>query len=150
MPGPGRSTRRFRFTSALAALPLFFLPALAAAEDLLQVYREALAYDAVYAAAKHSLEAGKEKGPQGLALLLPTLNLSGSATRQRIEVDSRDPSLSPSFTRSPEAVGYTLTLTQPLFRAQNWLQYSQGGVQVRQAEAVFAQAYQDLVLRVAQ
>jgi outer membrane protein len=152
MPGPGRSTRRFRCTSlrALLALPLLFLPALAAAQDLLQVYREALAYDAVYAAAKHSLEAGKEKGPQGLALLLPTLNLSGSATRQRIEVDSRDPALSPSFTRSPEAVGYTLTLTQPLFRAQNWLQYSQGGVQVRQAEAAFAQAYQDLVLRVAQ
>ena len=150
MPGPGQSTRRFRFTSALVALPLAFLPAPAAAQDLLTVYREALAYDAVYAAAKHSLEAGKEKGPQGLALLLPTLNLTGRADRVRVEVESRDPLLLPNSTRSPESAGYTLTLTQPLFRAQNWLQYSQGGVQVRQAEATFAQAYQDLVLRVAQ
>jgi outer membrane protein len=150
MPGPGRSTRRFRFTSALAALPLLFLPALAAAQDLLTVYRDALAYDAVYAAAKHSLEAGKEKGPQGLALLLPRLDLTARADRIRTEVESRDPLIVPNSSRSPESAGFTLTLTQPLFRRQNWLQYSQGEVLVRQAEATFTQAYQDLVLRVAQ
>jgi outer membrane protein len=140
-------TRLFRFTSALAALAL---PALAPAQDILQVYREAQSYDAVYAAARHSLDAGREKGPQGRALLLPQLGLSGSATRSRTEVDSRDPSVSPSFTRYPEQAGLTLTLTQPLFRRQNWLQYEQGGAQVRQAEAAFGQAQQDLIVRVAQ
>jgi outer membrane protein len=147
MPGPGPLTRLFRFTSALAALAL---PALAPAQDILQVYREAQSYDAVYAAARHSLDAGREKGPQGRALLLPQLGLSGSATRSRTEVDSRDPSVSPSFTRYPEQAGLTLTLTQPLFRRQNWLQYEQGGAQVRQAEAAFGQAQQDLIVRVAQ
>ena len=130
MPGPGPSTRPFRFTRVLA-----FLAAAAsfdaAAEDLIQVYRDALAYDAVFSAARRSLEAGKEKGPQGLALLLPTLGLSANATRARTEVESRDTAISPSFSRSPEQVGYTLTFTQPVFRRQNWLQYEQGEVQVK-------------------
>jgi outer membrane protein len=37
-----------------------------------------------------------------------------------------------------------------VYRPQNWLQYEQGELQVRQAEAVFGQAAQDLILRVAQ
>src|SRR5574341_189763 len=148
MPGPEPSTRRSRFTSALVAALALPLPA--AAEDLLQIFREAQSYDAVYAAARRSLEAGKEKGPQGMALLLPTLNLTGSATRNRVELDSRDPLVLPSSTRYPESAAYTLTFTQPLFRRQNWLQYEQGGAQVKQAEATFGQAQQDLILRVAQ
>jgi outer membrane protein len=120
------------------------------AEDLLQLYREAQRNDATYGAAKHALDAGRERDNQGLALLLPTLNLSASATRTRVEVDSRDPLILPSFTRYPESANYNLTFTQPLFRAQNWLQYQQGGHQVRQAEAAFGQASQDLIVRVAQ
>ena len=151
MPGHVPSIRRFLFTEVLlfglagsgAAFP-------AAAEDLLQVYREAQRADAAYAAAKHALDAGREKDNQGLALLLPNLNLTGSATRTRVEVDSRDPLILPSFTRYPESASYTLTFTQPIFRAQNWLQYQQGGFQVRQAEATFGQATQDLIVRVAQ
>jgi outer membrane protein len=147
MPGRAPSIQRFRFTSALILLGL---PWFAAAQDLVQVYRDAQSYDAVYAAARHSVEAGRERRPQGLALLLPTLNLSSQATRTRTEVDSRDPSISPSFTRYPESASYTLTFTQPLFRYQNWIQYEQSGHQVRQAEAIFGQAYQDLIVRVAQ
>ena len=139
MPGRGQSIRRFRFTRALTAaviaLVLAVFPLTAAAQDLFQVYREAQSYDAVYAAARHSVEAGRERRPQGLALLLPTLNLSSQATRTRNEVDSRDPLILPSFTRYPESAGYTLTFTQPLFRYQNWIQYEQSGHQVRQAEA---------------
>ena len=143
MPGRARSIRPFLFTSVLLA-------GSAAAEDLLQLYREAQRNDAVFSAARHTLEAGRERLPQGRALLLPTLNLSGSATRTRTEVDSRDPTLSPSFTRYPEQAGYTLSLNQPLFRMQNWIQYRQADHQVRQAEATFGQAYQDLIVRTAQ
>ncbi|HEV3011074.1 MAG TPA: TolC family outer membrane protein, partial [Burkholderiales bacterium] len=146
MPGLERSIRPFRFTSFFVALAV---PLAASAEDLVQVYREAQRYDAVYAAARHTLEAGRERLPQGRALLLPTLNLSANAQRNRTEVDSRDPAVSPSFTRYPESSGYTLTFTQPLFRYQSWIQYEQAGHQVKQAEATFGQAYQDLIVRVA-
>ena len=155
MPGRAPSIRRSRFTSGFtarftAALALLALPWCAAAQDLLQVYREAQSYEAVFAAARHSLEAGRERLPQGRALLLPTLNLSGQAARTRNELDSRDPLILPSATRYPESASYTLTFTQPLFRYQNWIQYEQAGFQVRQAEAVFGQAGQDLIVRVAQ
>ena len=151
MPGRAPSIRRFRSTSRLTAALVGLVLALpAAAQDLFEVYRQAQSYDAVYAAARHSVDAGRERRPQGLALLLPTLNLSSQATRTRNELDSRDPLVLPSTTRYPESVGYTLTFTQPLFRYQNWIQYEQSGYQVRQAEAAFGQAYQDLIVRVAQ
>jgi outer membrane protein len=137
-------------TTKILAFALLGAAQPAAAEDLLQVYRDSQRYDATYSAARNTLAAGRERLPQGRALLLPTLNLSASATRQRLDVESREPALSPSFIRSPESNGYTLTLTQPIFRAQNWMQYRQGEYQVRQAEATFGQASQDLIVRVAQ
>jgi len=122
----------------------------AAAEDLMQVFRDSQRYDATYSAARNTLAAGRERLPQGRALLLPTLNLSANATRSRVDAESRDPAVSPSFLRTPDTSGYTLTFTQPIYRRQNWLQYEQGEFQVRQAEATFGLATQDLILRVAQ
>src|SRR5712692_5121559 len=125
MPGQGPSTRRCRFTREKnrGLTPVFVLlaalPLAAAAEDLVQVYRDAQRYDAQYAAARANLEAGREKLPQGRALVLPTLNLTGSATRSHINVMSEDLSQSPSFVRQPNSAAYTLTLTQPIYRPQN-------------------------------
>ncbi|HXJ50287.1 MAG TPA: TolC family outer membrane protein [Burkholderiales bacterium] len=120
------------------------------AEDLIQVYRDAQRYDAVYAAARQTLAAGRERLPQGRALLLPNLNLSANAQVGRIDSESRNTALTPSFTRDPRTLGYTLTLAQPIYRPQNYLQYRQSELQVAQAEATFAQAGQDLIVRTAQ
>jgi outer membrane protein len=128
---------------AAAALP-------ACAEDLMQVYRDAQRYDAVFSAARNSLEAGRERLAQGRALLLPTLGLTSNLTAQRLEFESKNPAINPSFTRNPRIFGYQLTFTQPVFRPQNWNQYDQAELLVKQAEAIFAQAAQDLELRVAQ
>jgi outer membrane protein len=137
-----------RKTALLAVLAGVALPALA--EDLVQVYRDAQRYDAVYSAARFTLEAGREKLPQARAGLLPSLNLSANATRTRIESESRDPAVTPSFTRYPNSTGYTLTLSQPVYRTQNYTQLNQAEYQVKQAEATFGQAGQDLAVRVAQ
>jgi outer membrane protein len=149
MPGRGPSIRRCRFIRSWA----FILAAAAfpaAAEDLLQVYRDAQRYDAVYGAARFSLEAGRERIPQGRALLLPTLNLSANAAAVRIEQESDNELIAPAFVRSPTTKGYTLTLSQPLYRPQNLAQRNQADYQVRQAEATYAQASQDLSVRTAQ
>lgn len=137
--------RRIALLAALAALAT---PA--AAEDLLQVFRDAQGYDAVYSSARYSLEAAREKLPQGRALLLPSLNLSASTTRSSIDSESDNPAASPSFSRQPTSTGYTLNLTQPLYRPQSFAVYNQAEFQVRQAEATFGQAAQDLAVRVAQ
>jgi outer membrane protein len=122
----------------------------ASAENLVQVYRDAQRYDAVYAAARFTLEAGRERMPQARALLLPALNLGANAQQQRLDVRSQNPVASPSFVRSPNSLNYTLTLSQPVFRPQSAAQIDQAEYQVRQSEATFAQAAQDLGVRVAQ
>jgi outer membrane protein len=132
--------------SAMSALPLT-----ARAADLIEVYRDAQAYDAAYAAARAARDAGREKLAQGRALLLPTLGLNANTTHT--DLDARyDPSplVPPVDNRRFKSSGYALTLTQPLYRSQNYLQYSQADYAVQQSEAAFAAAGQDLVLRAAQ
>ena len=113
----------------------------AQAADLLQVYRDALANDAQLAAARAQLIALQERLPQGRAGLLPTIGVSGNTTWNDVQ----------SVTdRQYNGHGYTLQLTQPLFRWQNIVQYDQSKLQVAQAEAQFATTRQDLALRVTQ
>jgi outer membrane protein len=131
-------------------LTLAALTSSAAAEDLLQVYRDAQQYDAAYAGARNTLRAGRERLPQGRAQVLPTLNLTGDLTHNYYESDSYDPRIIPSFNRNARAYGYLLTFTQPIFRPQSWNLYDQGEVLVRQAEANFGVASQDLIQRVSQ
>lgn len=133
----------------LVLLAAFALPLAAPAQDLLQVYRDAKSYDAQYAAARHALAAALEKLPQGRALVLPSLALSANATSTRIESYFRNAATAPVL-RDLHSYGYQLTFSQPIYRPQNLAAYDQAGVQVRQAEAAFGQAGQDLILRVAQ
>jgi len=130
----------------LLATPLLSSPLWAA--DLVQIYRDAQTNDATFAAAKATLEAGRERLPQGRAGLLPTLSLTGNSFYNRNEIaEHGGPTLyKPNFNSN----GYTITLTQPLFRWQNWVTYDQSKYQVAQAEANFVQAGQDLILRTAQ
>jgi outer membrane protein len=116
----------------------------AAGADFLDTYRLAKQNDAQFAASRASLEAGIEKLPQGRALLLPVINGTANTTwndgeNKTIGFDSR-------FNSN----GWGVTLTQPLFRWQNLVQYQQSQFQVLQAEAQFSQATQDLIVRVAQ
>ena len=97
----------------------------AGAADLEQVYRDALSYDAALAGARASLEAGREKLPQGRA------GLTGRS-------------------QGYNSNGWQVQLTQPLFRWQNWVQYKQGEMQVALSEAQYQLARQDLTLRAAQ
>jgi len=115
--------------------------------DLLQVYREALINDAQYASARATVEAGREKAPQGLSGLLPTVGATASTTWNQNKYSLND---GPQISKDYNSNAYNVNLTQPLFRWQNFVQYGQGKLQVAQAEAVFAQASEDLILRVAQ
>ncbi|MEW5893866.1 MAG: TolC family outer membrane protein [Pseudomonadota bacterium] len=115
----------------------------AQAANLGEIYRMARANDPVFAAAQQAYQAGLEKLPQGRAGLLPSINLSAS-TRQN-EVDS-----SLSGSRSYDTQSYSLALTQPLFRRQNFEAFEQGKLQALLAEQQLKSAEQQLVLRVAQ
>ncbi|MFT3848125.1 MAG: TolC family outer membrane protein [Propionivibrio sp.] len=116
--------------------------------DLLQVYREALVNDAEYAAARAVAEAGREKLPQGLSGLLPTIGASAEVMWNDNTYDATNQSK--TIDKDFRTDGYSVSLTQPLFRWQNYVQYGQSKLLVVQSEANFAQASQDLILRVAQ
>lgn len=134
----------------LALLVFAALAAPAAAQGLMEVYRDARQYDAQFAAARHALAAALEKVPQAQALLLPAVGLGANASLSRIESDPHAGSAGTAFTRDARAFGYTLSLSQPIYRPQNLVQREQADYLVRQAEAQFGQATQDLILRVAQ
>jgi len=118
----------------------------ARAMDLLQVYQQALANDAVFASARASLTAGQEKIPQGRAGLLPTLGVGGSYSRTDASTDFSGISAD----RNANTNSYTVSLSQPLFRPANWEQYQEGKLSAAASEAQFAQAQQDLIVRVSQ
>jgi len=120
----------------------------ASAADLLQTYHDAVVNDAQYASSRNQLLAGRERGPQGLSLLLPQVSATGSQTRSNTQVN--EPAPFGGFTSTFNQRSYTLSLSQPLFRWANYQQYQEGKLAVVQSEAQFVQAQQDLVLRVLQ
>ncbi|WP_291989979.1 TolC family protein [Candidatus Accumulibacter sp. ACC007] len=94
---------------------------------------------------------GREKEPQALAGLLPTIAATGNTLLERHHLQGpRLTTLSDSYRNKYNSNSYGVNLTQPLFRWQNFVQYDQSKLLVMQSEATFAQAGQDLVLRVAQ
>lgn len=122
------------------------------AADLLETYRAAQANDPVFAAARAARQAGQEKLPQGRALLMPSVNLSSNTTfnDQAINYQAGSPFSAANGSKRYNSNGFGVSLAQPLFRAQNWLAYTEAQLQVAQTDAQFKIAEQDLALRVAQ
>src|SRR5262249_59310486 len=96
MPGLARSTRLFLFTRNRGLTPILLFWGLtpifgAHGEDLMQVYRDAQRYDAVYAAARQTLAAGRERLPPGRALLLPNTQVTPQPPTPRTDFRTRQP-----------------------------------------------------------
>ena len=121
----------------------------ARAEDLLQIYRDALVSDPTLAAARSNWLATQENVPQARAGLLPSVNLSALANEQDYNQTLHTDPQTKFAQRFPQA-GYTVSASQPLYRAQNLIVFDQAKQQVGQADYVLASAQQDLIVRVAQ
>jgi len=80
--------------------------------------------------------------------LLPTIGGSGFTQTNDIDIDFRG--AAPPSQREGNTNGYSVSLTQPLFNWQSIMLYKEAGFKVAQAEAVFGQVAQDLIVRVAQ
>ncbi len=120
----------------------------AQAVDLLQIYQQAVSYDAQFASARATLTAAQERIPQGRAALLPRASLSGSNTRSFVDTQTNYNGVSATGNGSTNT--YTLQITQTLFNQANWEIYEQSKLSVAASEAQFAQAQQDLIIRTAQ
>lgn len=140
---------RLKSAASRISLMLGLLSCMAPAfsADLLQVYRDALANDQQYVAARAASDALREKLPQGLSTLLPTIGATANTVWNQNEYDATN--ADSTISRDYNTNAYNVQLTQPLFRWQNYVQYTQGKLQVVQADANYAQALQDLIVRVA-
>ncbi|MBA3023276.1 MAG: TolC family outer membrane protein [Gammaproteobacteria bacterium] len=126
----------------LSALLAAMFVAPASAADLIDIYRAAQTQDAVYAAARAAQQAGQEKLSQGRALLMPSVNLNANTAYNDVNA--------PYGANKYNSHGYGVTVTQPLFREQNWAAYNQSELQVVISDAQFKAAQQDVILRSAQ
>ena len=116
--------------------------------DLLTIYRDALANDSVYASARFTRQAADERTPQARAALLPNVNAGVGASDNYFKYDASP--VFDSFSRTYWSWGPTISMTMPIYRPQNWDVLDQAKLTVTAAEATFAQARQDLILRVTQ
>ena len=111
--------------------------------DLLEIYREALANDAAYAAARYQQQAAQELVPQARSGLLPNVGLTGITNLNRYQ------STEPDITNSYNVYGGGVNLTVPVYRPQNWEALEQAKISVMTADLTLQQSTQDLTLRVA-
>jgi outer membrane protein len=115
----------------------------ASAADLVTIYRDALVSDPVYQSARAQYQANREKLPQARSQYLPQIGASASWFRNQLDREIASDS-------TYNTTSYSLTLSQPIFRMQNWISISQADKQLVQAEAVLASSVQDLIVRAAQ
>src|SRR5471032_3224800 len=132
------------FTLALCSLGAGFACSPASAVSLNQLYDEALETDAQLQSARAGLTADSEQLPQARAKLLPQLSASVTASEQRTELGGGFPA------STGNSNGYTVSLTQPLINVASWQGYQQGQIALTSAQAQFAAARQDLIVRLGQ
>ena len=130
------------------AVVLTLLAQFAHADDLLDVYRLALENDSEYRGAGASNRAAQEQIPLARAQLLPEANVTGSI--DAVNQDVRSISGGGGGTTRFSNRALTLSITQPIFRKDLLIGLNQADSRVRQANAEYAFALQDLILRVAE
>lgn len=123
--------------------------AAARADDLLQIYRDALANDPVLASARANWAATQESMPQARAGLLPAVTLAATAGGQDYYANIRADPPEKVRERFPQTA-YTVSASQPLYRPQNSIALDQARQQVGQSDFVLSSAQQDLIVRVTQ
>lgn len=144
----GRPSRAGAYPAALVALMLIAtFPAPLRAHTLAEVYRLARERDAQFSAARRTFDAVAEKVPQARAGLLPSVALTGNPQRQS---GSASFAGAPAEQRDVRAWSWNVQITQPVLRLAQWAALAQADAQLRQAQAQFDLAEQELILRVAQ
>lgn len=130
------------FSRLLAAVLSGTLSLTAYAEDLLDVFQLAIEQDPGLRQAQFEQSATVELHRQSRAGLLPQANLGASTGRTEQKIGS--------ISRSYDENGWRLSLSQPVYRYQNFQQYKQTAATVEQKAAELDAARQALMITVAE
>lgn len=117
--------------------------------DLLQAWRAARVNDPALRAARASRGSAQERMPQARSQLMPQVQLSATRLNNSVEREGVNSQLQPVtiFDRYPSA-NSTLSVRQPLLRAQQAIGIQQAGAVLREADSVLAKQEQDFSVRV--
>ena len=131
----------------------------AATQNLLDIYQNALSQDPSWASSRSANLAAQEKLEQGKALYRPTVTLNSDVSESRTNldrdlnnggIDARGNPIGGSGRQRFDSWGYSLNVTQPLFRRDNFVQYQQSKLVVSQADRQLVLDKQNLMQRVTQ
>ncbi|WP_171751812.1 TolC family outer membrane protein [Vibrio sp. 99-8-1] len=137
-----------RITTIAALVGCFAMPV--QAEDLMQVYHQALENDPVYRAGIYQHDASKEIYDQAMAVLLPTIKFDASRTENKQKIVSSDNKVyNKGSTRYPTDE-LNLSLTQSLYSYSNWAYFAQSKEEVKRAAYELEDVRQQLIMRVAE
>lgn len=141
---------------AILVILLILFPNLGKTEDLLCVYELAQCNDPIIEAARAARLAAEEAYPQARALFLPLIGLNASNIYYNKHYESNTISVSNlTIPLIPQSYHYDqnifgVTLNQPVFYYQQWVQLKKACDQVKQANATYAASEQDLIVRTVQ
>lgn len=147
--------RLLSLPGAIAALGMIvsatlFPLSLSRAADLMEIFNLAREHDPIYQREAYKHEASSEILKQAYADLLPTVTAEGIYKRTRQEIEETEVAVyAEGLVRYPSK-GYTVTLTQPLFRLPFFYRVGQAREQVARADLAFEASMQDLMLRTAE
>lgn len=135
-----------KLIKCLVFLPLVLLVSTTQAEDLMSIYQLAVQNDPQLQAAKEQLQAARESKSLARSQLLPTIGVG--ATYDSVKRDLKTLNGTPvDSSSSYKEKGLGLSLTQPLFRRDRFLQLEQADSTIAQAEAQYASSQIDLMVR---
>ena len=115
--------------------------------DLVEIYGYALNSDPQYRQVAATKRAVMEQRPQALAQLLPSLSFNANAFTNEQDIISAFNPTGQEGKITFGSHGYSLDLTQPLFRGDRIMRYLQADNLIRQADAELIAAEQDLMVR---
>jgi len=133
-------TNRYKNALLLAASSLFLVSNFAWAEDLVQIYTLAKENDPQFKSDKAALDAAYESVKITRGNFMPDVNLSAGYAENDTDTTNLD---------DGGTTTYSINLKQPLYRSDFNASHSRNKNFVLQAEADFATAEQNLIIRVA-
>lgn len=135
-----------RYLLGLFAAGLTWMPEFGMAMDVYDIYQKALEKESKYQEAIQTYLSKRETKDQGLAGLLPRVELRGSYDKvyQKKKIDSQPSKSSAEYYKEH----YEVRLLQPLFDAEKMALFRKGKHEALQAEIELELARQELILRV--
>lgn len=122
-------------------------PMMISAEDLVQIYQQALQSDPTYLQAVAQYAANTENVPIAKSALLPSAQISGITGYSQL--DKKGPANEPNGTNKSRTSSYDLQFTQTVFNLAKWDTLSQANLALKGNDATYTASIQDLMFRTA-